>query len=221
MKGRRMKLGGAVAMLLGLLGVTMQGPTAVPIAANAEYRLVPVARTQPDTTRWHVERRVMHDASGAWGLQVMIVTRAGRTSWDSVRFDPVTLALVWERSLGPPATVITVAGSRLEGRLGTAKGPRPFAAVASGPVFSSTMDDFVIQRLPLAEGSPRVLAFWDGSRLERDTVRVRESGAKGWVVDFAEPYAVETLWIDRASRGILRHTYRWRRDGTQSEVAED
>jgi hypothetical protein len=45
------------------------------------------------------------------------------------------------------------------------------------------------------------------------------SGKPGvWVVDFLEPYAIETLWIDRRSRRITKHVYTWRRDGSHSEV---
>lgn len=198
-----------------------QGPAVLPIETHAAYRLVPVGRAQPDTTRWHIERRLMRGAQETWGLQATIATRAGRTTWDSVRFDPITLALVWERSSGPSPTAIRVSGSRLVGVLGSGKRRRAFAADATGPVFSSTMDAFVIQHLPLADRYSRVLDFWDGDHLERDTVRVRESAPKGWVVDFAEPYAVETLWIDRGSFSIARHRYQWRRDGMLSEVAKD
>ena len=212
------RLFGAGLLSLGFLGMTAQGPGVPPIAVRAGYRLVPLGRTQPDTTRWRVERRVMHDGGGTWGLQVMIATRAGRTTRDSVRFDPMTLALMWERSSGPSPTAVTVSGSHLAGTLGSGRSRRPLAAVVSGPVYSSTMDDFVIQRLPLAVRFRRVLDFWDGNQVERDTVRVRAGGAKDWVVEFGEPYAVETLWIDRASRRITRHRYQWRRDGTQSEV---
>lgn len=213
--------GGFALLALSFLGMAAQGPVVHPIETHVAYRLVPVGRTQPDTTRWRVEREVMHAGRGSWGLQVMITTRAGRTTWDSLRFDPVTLALVWERSGGPSPTAIRVSGSRLLGVLGSGKGRRTFAAEAPGPVYSSTMDDFVVQRLALTGPSPRVLDFWDGDRLERDTVRVRETEAHGWVVEFAEPYAVETLWIDRGSFRIVRHRYQWRRDGTQSEIVKD
>jgi hypothetical protein len=216
-----MRQAGGVALLaLSLLGMAAQGP-AVPIETHAAYRLVPVGRTQSDTTRWRLERRVMHGARGAWGLQVMIATRGGRTTWDSVGFDPVTLALVWERSNGPSPEAIRVSGSRLLGVQGSGDARRAFAAQAPGPVYSSTMDDFVIQRWALAAPSPRVLDFWDGDHLERDTVRVRENGAQDLVVEFAEPYAVETLWIDRESFKIIRHRYQWRHDGTQSETVMD
>ena len=50
---------------------------------------------------------------------------------------------------------------------------------------------------------------------------VRESPGSRWVVEFAEPYAVETLWIDKASRRAVRHQYTWRRDGTESEVVPE
>lgn len=86
------------------------------------------------------------------------------------------------------------------------------------------MDNLVVRSLPLAPRYQTVLPFWDGDRLELDTVRVRPLGVSGvaaWVVDFSEPYAVETLWIDRATRGVLRHEYVYRRDGSRSHVVTE
>ena len=183
------------------------------------FRLVPLNRTTEDTTRWSVRRRVMDDSSGAGGLQVMRATRRGGTTTDSVRFNPVTLALQWERSSLPSA--VQKRGVRLIGTVDSGPNRKAVDTAAPDPIYSSTMDALVIQHLPLADRYSAVLEFWSGDHLEQDTVRVRGREAHRWVVDFAEPYALETLWIDGTSHEVVRHLYTWRRDGTQSEVLRD
>ena len=190
------------------------------LESRAAY-LIPVGRTQRDTTRWTIERHLAGEGGGHRGLQVMVVTRGDRTTTDSVRFDPVTLTLDWEWASASPTSVVRWADSRLRGTVDTGRLRATVDLAAPGPVYSSTMDNVVIERLPLAEGYRTVLDFWDGDHLERDTIRVRESPGSRWAVEFAEPYAVERLWIDKASRRTVRHSYTWRRDGTESEVVPE
>lgn len=45
--------------------------------------------------------------------------------------------------------------------------------------------------------------------------------ARAWVVDFAEPYAVETLWIDHVTRRVLLHAYAYKRDVSRSHVVTE
>lgn len=139
---------------------------------------------------------------------------------------PQTLVAYSERTFGADTQVVAF-GERASGWQWTATGSHHTVdASIPGFVYSSTMDNLVIRALPLSAGYKRVLPFWDGGRLEMDTVDVRASGAanahsaaaREWIVDFGEPYAVEALWIDRATRRIVRHVYTWRRDGTRSEV---
>jgi len=203
-------------LLLAPAWAASQRPASAPpslaneaIAGGGGYCLVPLGRVQHDTTCWRVERR-------AEGLQVMVATGHGRTTTDSVRFDPGTLALISEWSSVP--SDVRVSGSRVTGTVGRGAALKRVNVGAPGLLFSSTMDNLVVERLPLTDGYRSVLAFWAGDHLERDTVQVRGGGAGRWVVDFAEPYAVETLWIESAPRRISRHLYTWRRDGTQSEV---
>lgn len=196
-----------------------RGSATVPDSGRSAYRLVPLGHPQADTTRWTTERRVFHDSGGPWGLQVMVATGHDHTTTDSVRFDPGTLALQWERTSEPSA--VRRSGARLVGTVDSGLARRTVNLPASGPVYSSSMDNVVIEHLPLAEGYRAVLTFWDGNHLERDTVRVRGRESHRWVVAFAEPYAIETLWIDSTSRAVTRHLYTWRRDGTQSEVVKE
>jgi len=104
-------------------------------------------------------------------------------------------------------------------RLGSAE--QPVDVEIPGFAYSSTMDNTVVCALPLRPGYAVVLPFWDGDHLEMDTVRVRALGSTSagpWVVQLVEPYATETLWIDRASRRLLRHVYVNPRTGSREHV---
>lgn len=193
---------------------------------STHYRLVPRGRTQSDTTEWSVEQRPVTDHRRVAALQVMTSRRGSAVTVDSVVYDPRTLVAFSERTFGADTQVVAF-GERATGWQSTSTSSQQTLDVSTpGFVYSSTMDNLVIRALPLSVGYKRVLPFWDGGRLEMDTVEVRASGeanadsaaAREWIVDFGEPYAVETLWIDRATRRIVRHVYTWRRDGTSSEV---
>lgn len=161
----------------------------------------------------------------------MVATSHGQRTIDSAQFDARTLSAFWERSYGADTTLVAFSHGRISGTASRPHAPsRAIDTTATAPVYSSTMDELVVQSLALAPGYLGVLSFWDGDRVERDTVRVRRTRNASreaslgpaadsvWIVDFDEPYATETLWIRRDTRAIVKHTYRWRRDGTQSEV---
>jgi hypothetical protein len=200
--------------------------------ATTRYRLVPRERPQPDTTTWTVSRRPgpdspHSDSQPRLGFQVMVSTSRGRRSVDTVAFDAATLRLAWEHLHGTTSTFVRFDGAQLLGdSIRSDSTPRRFRLDAPRITYSSTMDNVVIQRLPLRPNYTIALPFWDGDHVEVDTVRVRDekyptprSGKPGvWVVDFLEPYAIETLWVDRRSRRVTKHVYAWRGDGSHSEV---
>ena len=219
------------ALVAGLFGaVAVEAQTALTVPRTVidarmrggvtRYRLVPEGRAQPDTTAWTVEWRRLKSADEPFAVQVMIATSHGETTIDSLLFNYRTLTPVWEHVHGADSQAVEFSTSRITGRSGL----RRIDIATPGVAYSSTMDNIVIQCLALAAGYHVVLPFWDGDHLEMDTVRVRPpgtrqgNGASAWVVDFVEPYATETLWIDRTSRRVLRHVYTSTRDGTRSIV---
>lgn len=222
----------AVALSLGLAQAlaaqTAPGPTKPPalVVRNlsetaARYRLVPDGRRVRDTTSWTVTRRVVDRPRGL-ALQVMTSMSHGDTVIDSVLFNARTLIPVWEHARGRQSWDIAFGAARITGYVsGPDSAHRRVDVAIPGFAYSSTMDHVVVRGLPLRPGYQIVLPFWDGDRLEMDTVRVRELGERGagaWVVDFVEPYATETLWIDRSSRRVLRHVYVYARDGSRAHV---
>lgn len=206
-------------------------PALVPLPlfsdTTTRYRLVPRDRQQPDTSMWTVSRRPASASSRRLGLQIMVATSRGHRSVDTVAFDSRTLRLVWEHLHGSTSTRVKFEGGQVIGdSIGSDSTRRQLHLTTPGFAYSSTMDNAVVQRLPLRSGYVVALPFWDGDHLEIDTVRVRDSGqtvtspagTSAWVVDFIEPYAIETLFIDPRTRRIIRHVYTWRRDGSHSDV---
>ena len=188
------------------------------------YRLVPDGRTERDTTTWTVTRRAEPGSRGL-ALQVMSSVSRGDTAVDSVLFDARTLIPLWEHAHGRESFAVHFTQTLITGWLREpGSSARDLHASTRGFAYSATMDNVVVRSLPLAPRYQTVLPFWDGDRLELDTVRVRPLGAPGtgaWVVDFVEPYAVETLWIDRATRRVARHEYVYTRDGSRSHVVTE
>ena len=234
--GSRVYLGAmlrlAVALSLGLAQAlaaqTAPNPTKPPalVIRNlsetaTRYRLVPDGRRVRDTTSWTVTRRVV-DRSRALALQVMTSISHGDTVVDSVLFNARTLVPVWEHAGGRQSWRVAFGAARITGYVsGPDSAQRPVDVAIPGFAYSSTMDNVVVRALPLRPGYQIAVPFWDGDRLEMDTVRVRALGGRpqgAWVVDFVEPYATETLWIDRSSRRVLRHVYVYARDGSRAHV---
>ena len=195
--------------------------------ATTRYRLVPRDHQQPDTTTWTVSRRPASASNRRIELQIMVATSHGHHSVDTVGYDMRTLRVVWEHLHAGTSTLVEFDGAQVIGdSIGSNSTHRRFHLTTPGFAYSSTMDNAVVQRLPLRPGYVIALPFWDGDHLEIDTVRVRhpgqtgrsQDGTKTWVVELAEPWAIETLFIDRQSRRIVRHVYTWRRDGSYSDV---
>lgn len=189
--------------------------------AGTHFRLVPDGRRTRDTTSWTVARHLV-DPSRGLALQVMTSVSGGDTVVDSVLFDARTLVPVWEHAHGRQSWDVAFGSARITGHVSkSGAADTPIDVEIPGFAYSSTMDNTVVCALPLRAGYAVVLPFWDGDHLEMDTVRVPALGnnsAGPWVVQFVEPYATETLWIDRASRRLLRHVYRNPRTGSREHV---
>jgi hypothetical protein len=161
-------------------------------------------------------------------MQVMTVGTSGHIRTDSLLFDRATLRPIWEHLRGDgAATTLTFDGAYVTGRVTQKDSATRTINLATGtPSFSTTIDDIVVQSVPLVEGYHTVLPFvgGDGSvQSEAILVRRRErvSVPKGlydaWAVDLSYPSGSETLWIDPATRGIVRHIYTLK-DHSQLEV---
>lgn len=192
-------------------------------------RLVPENSTPPDTTSWTVERRAA-ESDTLTALQVMTASSHGRTTIDSVLFDRRTLLPLWERSHGGVTESVRFGGPWLVGSMVDSAGTaHPFTIASPGFAYSSVMDNVVVRSLPLAPGYTAVVPFFDGGQLELDTVRVASAeqtnppagGPTPWLVTLAEPYVVESLWIDPRSRRIVRHVYTSRADGHRLRVCAE
>ena len=189
--------------------------------AGTRYRLVPDGQRTRDTTSWTVARHLV-DRSRGLALQVMTSVSRGDTTVDSVLFNARTLVPVWEHAHGRQSWDVAFGTARITGHVSSAgSAEQPVDVEIPGFAYSSTMDNTVVCALPLRPGYAVVLPFWDGDHLEMDTVRVRALGSTSagpWVVQLVEPYATETLWIDRASRRLLRHVYVNPRTGSREHV---
>ena len=188
---------------------------------STRNRLVPDGRRTRDTTSWTVARHLV-DRSRGLALQVMTSVSRGDTTVDSVLFNARTLVPVWEHAHGRQSWDVAFGTARITGHVSSSgSADQPVNVEIPGFAYSSTMDNTVVCALPLRPGYAVVLPFWDGDHLEMDTVRVRALGSKSagpWVVQLVEPYATETLWIDRASRRLLRHVYVNPRTGSSEHV---
>ncbi len=224
----RLAVGLSLGVLQPISAQTAPYPSAPPALAirnlrepATRYRLVPDGRRVHDTTSWSVTRRVL-DRSRGLALQVMTSMSHGDTVVDSVLFNARTLIPVWEHAHGRQSWNVAFGTTRITGHVSNyGSADQPIDAGIPGFAYSSTMDNTVVCALPLRPGYQAVLPFWDGDHLETDTVRVRALGSgseRVWVVDFVEPYATETLWIDRSSPKVLRHVYVYARDGSRAHV---
>lgn len=188
---------------------------------STRNRLVPDGRRTRDTTSWTVARHLV-DRSRGLALQVMTSVSRGDTTVDSVLFNARTLVPVWEHAHGRQSWDVAFGTARITGHVSSSgSADQPVNVEIPGFAYSSTMDNTVVCALPLRPGYAVVLPFWDGDHLEMDTVRVAALGnnpAGPWVVQLVEPYATETLWIDRASRRLLRHVYVNPRTGSSEHV---
>lgn len=192
-------------------------------------RLIPLARAKTSsTTSWVTERRFTEHHGRPAVMQVMMVGAPGHVHTDSLLFDRATLRPIWEHLRGDgTATILSFDGTHVTGRL-TQKGSatRAINVTTTAPSFSTTIDDVVVQSVPLVRGYRVILPFVGGSgSVESETIRVRGrelvATAKGardaWAVDLSYPSGSETLWIDPATRAILRHIYTLK-DHSQLEV---
>jgi hypothetical protein len=192
-------------------------------------RLVPLTRAKASrTTSWVTERRFTEHRGSPAVLQVMTTGASDHVHTDSLLFIRATLRPIWEHLHGGGmATSLSFDGTHVTGRL-TQKDSAAHAinVTTTAPSFSTTIDDVVVQSIPLVRGYRVVLPFVGGSgSVESETIRVRGSEpvstAKGardaWAVDLSYPSGSETLWIDPATRAILRHIYTLK-DHSQLEV---
>lgn len=228
---RSIALRTTVALSLGAIAARTGSAQSAPALVTAPFpthsvrhRLVPIGRTTSDTTTWTVAFRA---ASTGQMLQVMVATFHGRATVDSLMFDRRTLVPIWEHAVGSTSRSIAFERGHVRGEeRGLTGKPHAVDVRSSEVVYSTTMDDIVTGRLPFARGYRTALHFWTGDRIETDTARVISyvvagaSSAAHWVVELHEPEAVETLWIEDASRRVIRHTYTRRSDGGRSEVVD-
>ena len=192
-------------------------------------RLVPLAGAKASrTTSWVTERRFTEYHGSPAVLQVMTIGSPDQARTDSLLFDRATLRPIWEHLHGGgTATVLSFNGTHVTGRV-TQKDSAAHAinVTTTAPSFSTTIDDVVVQSVPLIRGYSVILPFVGGAgSVESETIRVRGSErvsrAKGvrdaWAVDLSYPSGSETLWIDPATRAIVRHIYTLK-DHSQLEV---
>lgn len=145
---------------------------------------------------------------------------------DTAVADLRTLRAVAHRSHQPKRTMrFTFAGDSVEGTVmaaGAAAGaPSPAESVhqdVGGPLFDSNLLDLVVAALPLTADFKAELPFFiyeRGGRVPM-AVTVRERARitfpvvgerEAWVVAIGVPGAPATLWVDTASRVVLRVRY--------------
>jgi len=161
-------------------------------------------------------------------MQVMTGGARGREYTDSLLFYRATLRPIWEHlHSGGMTTVLSFDGAHVKGRVTrTDSAARQIDLTTAVPSFSGTIDDVVVQSVPLVSGYHVVLPFVGGAGVvDLDTIRVRRrervSTPKGprdsWAVDLSYPSGSETLWIDAETRAIVRHIYTVK-DHSQREV---
>ena len=200
-------------------------PISAPLqTARSTFRLVPLGRSEADTTEWTTE---YHRDGSTRVLQVMLANVRGRHSVDSVLFDSTTLRPVWERThTAEMSAAITFDSGYVRAEIRRGSNPAQSTQLPlSTAMFASTMDDIVVSHLPFAVDAQTVLRFWSGTRFETDTVKIAAYEPRSttasvgtWTVQLFEPGTIETLWIDEPSRLISRHRYTRRSDGAESEV---
>lgn len=192
------------------------------------YRLVAIPEAKARrTTEWVTDRRFIKYRGTKAVLQVMTVGSGDHATIDSVVFDRMTLRPVWEHVYGAFSVTLAYAGTGVTGRVAMRdSADRTVNLTTSVPAFSGSIDDVVVQSIPLVQGFQAVFPFINGGGVEIDTIRVRgreqlpssTATNRPWAVDLAYPYATETFWIDPIRRTILRHIYTIRKDHSMLEV---
>ncbi|MEO6864861.1 MAG: hypothetical protein ABI229_05365 [Gemmatimonadaceae bacterium] len=190
-------------------------------------RLLPIGGAKASrTSGWTTQRQFTTYRGSPAVIQVMTFGAPGHVTIDSLLFERTTLLPIWERSHGGMTRIVSFAGTRVTGRV-TQKdsADRAINLTTRTPSFSGLIDDVVVQSVPLVQGYEVVLPFVGGDAIEVDTIHVRRrervptsNGAReAWAVNLSYPSGSETLWIDPATRSILRHVYT-KRDHSQLEV---
>jgi len=190
-------------------------------------RLVPLGgAAQPHTGAWTTERRFTDDGGTPAVLQVMTIGAPGHLSVDSLLFDRATLLPIWERFHGAATRIVSFAGRHVTGRITRPdSADRAIDVTTAGPAYSGTIDDVIVQSVPLTPGYTVVISCTGGEAVEIDTIRVRRrervptraGPGEAWAVDLVYPTGSETLWLDPATRAIVRHIYT-RADHSQLEM---
>jgi hypothetical protein len=200
------------------------------IAAGVVHnRLVPMARTSTARTiSWQTERRFVEYRGSRAVMQVMTIGASGHVQIDSLLFYRATLRPVWEHLHGGgTSTFLSFNGTHVTGRVTQRdSAARQIDVTTAIPPYSGTIDDVVVQSVPLVSGYHVVLPFVGGDGIvELDTIQVRKrervptrnSAREAWAVDLSYPSGSETLWIDPETRTIARHIYT-SKDHSQREV---
>lgn len=230
---RRASLLGGTWLMLSAAAAAAQTTAAVPLVTShlsegvVHYRLVPLAGAKvPRTAAWTIERKFSTYRGNPVVIQVTTVGPSGHETIDSILFEHVTARPVWEHVHGGMTTMLAFAGKHVTGRvMQKGSADRAISLTTTVPSFSGSIDDVVVQSVPLVRGYTVVLPFVGGDAVEVDTIHVRErervSTATGahdaWAVDLRYPSGSETLWIDPTTRAILRHIYTLK-DRSQLEV---
>jgi len=228
----------SVSLLLTASFATAQSTSAPTLATShlaegiVHSRLVPLARAKApnstSTTSWVTERRFVEYRGSAAVMQVITGGTRGHEYADSLLFYRATLRPIWDHlHRGGMTTALSFDGVHVTGRVTQKDSAARRIDLTTGiPSFSGTIDDVVVQSVPLVSGYHVVLPFVGGDGVvESDTIRVRRrervpisnDSRDAWAVDLSYPSGSETLWIDPATRAIVRHIYTLK-DHSQREV---
>lgn len=147
---------------------------------------------------------------------------------DSSLYSRRTLRTIWQHTHMPRRTVIVAFdGRRVVGYVRVAdSAPQPIDKVMPDSAYDLTVMAEILGALPLAEGFHTVLPFfaWNQAGQENDTITVvgreaimtdRDNVRQAWIVRFADPQSISTLWIDVATRKRLRYVVTPRAGGTR------
>lgn len=195
---------------------------------TVHHRLVPMTGASvARSTGWSISRTFITAGGAPSVLQVTTHQSSGGQSTDSLVFDRATLQPIWEHLHGRTNMSIAFAGTHVTGWISRGdSAERAIDLTTRVPPYSGAIDDVVTQSVPLVQGYQIELPFVAGEVIEADTIRVQHreriatshGSRDAWVIALAEPAATETMWVDAATRAILRHVYTLRRDGSQLEL---
>lgn len=137
-----------------------------------------------------------------------------------------TLAPVWQRSHQPTKMMrLAFSDSGVTGEWApTDSSPRAVNHRTTRPVFDATAISLVLAALPYEDGYEAILPMYtfELGGMELDTVRVQgRAQAKApdgsmrdaWELRYGDPFITSTIWIDRATRRILRRDIVSRKTG--------